>query len=58
MAATRYRYIIVITHSDYLVSQGVVAGESEQEGGARGAVLAAKMGEAGVELEMDGRRVG
>lgn len=58
MAAARVTYIIVTTHSEHLVSQGVIAGESEQEAGSYGAVLTFKMGKAGVELELDGRRVG
>jgi hypothetical protein len=58
MAEARFAYIMVITHSDYLVSQGVVDGEREKEGGARRALLTARMGEDGVEFEMDGRQTG
>lgn len=57
-AAARVAYLIIITHSEHLVSQGAVAGESEQQLGAGRAVLTAKVGDAGVELEMDGKRVG
>ncbi|KAF3764163.1 P-loop containing nucleoside triphosphate hydrolase protein [Cryphonectria parasitica EP155] len=46
MADARVAYIVVITHSEHL------------ESGAGMAVLSAKMGADGVELDMDGRRVG
>lgn len=58
MAAARVTYIIVTTHSEHLTSQGLSAGESAHEGGSCGSVLSVKMGKAGVEFEMDGRRVG
>lgn len=56
MAAARVAHVVIITHSEELVSQGVAAGGEEAGGG--GAVLAARMGEDGVELEMDGRKLG
>lgn len=49
MGATRIAYIIVITHSEHL---------RLQEGGSNRAVIVAKMGKAGVELEKDGLRIG
>ncbi|KAK7539707.1 uncharacterized protein J3D65DRAFT_619525 [Phyllosticta citribraziliensis] len=58
MADTRVSHIIVITHSEHLASQGVAVGDDEHEGSAKRSVLSARMGEAGVELQMDGRRVG
>lgn len=57
-ATARVAHLIIITHSEHLVSQGVAAGESEQDQGAGRAVLTARVGEAGVELEMDGKSVG
>lgn len=60
-AAARVAHVVIITHSEDLVSRGVnAAGDGEPGSGAAGggAVLAARMGEAGVELEMDGRRLG
>ena len=53
-----YFEIVVTTHSEHLVSHGVLAGESEQEGICCGTVLTVRMGKAGVELDMDGKRVG
>ncbi|KAK8159763.1 P-loop containing nucleoside triphosphate hydrolase protein [Phyllosticta citrichinensis] len=58
MADTRVSHIIVITHSEHLASQGVAFSDDEHEGSAKRSVLSARMGEAGVELQMDGRRVG
>ncbi|CAN8103517.1 unnamed protein product [Discula destructiva] len=54
MAATRVSHIIVITHSEHLGA----ASDIEHEGGASRAVLVARMEGAGVELQMNGRRVG
>lgn len=58
MAAARVGYILVITHSEHLVSRGIAGGETEQEDVAHGAVLTARMGKAGVELDLDGKKVG
>ncbi|KAH8782916.1 hypothetical protein F5883DRAFT_679732 [Diaporthe sp. PMI_573] len=58
LAAGRLSYIVITTHSEALVPHGALAAGGEQEGGLGGAVLEVRMGEAGVELEMDGRSVG
>lgn len=58
MADTRVSHIIVITHSDHLVSQGIAVSDNEPGGSENRSVLTARMGEAGVELQMNGKRVG
>ncbi|PSR75506.1 hypothetical protein BD289DRAFT_463995 [Coniella lustricola] len=58
MAASRVAYLVIITHSEHLVSQGIVSGETEQDHGVGSVVLHARMGDAGVLLERDGERVG
>lgn len=58
MANTKVSHIIVITHSEHLASQGIAVSDNEPEGSANRSVLSATMGNAGVELEMNGRRVG
>lgn len=58
MAQTRVSHIIVITHSEHLASQGIAISDNEPEGSANRSVLTAKMGERGVELQMNGRRIG
>lgn len=58
MADTRVSHIIVITHSEHLASQGIAVSDNEPEGSATRSILTAKMGESGVELQMNGRRVG
>lgn len=58
MAATKISYVMVITHSDDLVLRGTSDVESGQDRSAGGSVLTVKMGKDGVELEMEGTRVG
>lgn len=58
MANTRVSHIIVITHSEHLASPGIAVSDDEPEASAHRSVLSATMGDAGVELQMNGRRVG
>lgn len=58
MADTRVSHIIVITHSEHLASQDVTVSDNEPAGSANRSILTARMGEAGVELQMNDRRVG